>query len=80
MKTQCVVREVRPGDSQYVLVSEVLRDMCSLVAGETIYVGEFDGQVERFGPGNFSHERTICTPRSGLTTVSATGNEKLSVH
>jgi hypothetical protein len=70
MNTQCVVREVRPGNHQYVLVSEVLRDMHTLVAGETIYVGKFDGQVEGFGP-SASHKRTICTPLSRLTSVHA---------
>lgn len=77
--TQCVLREVACGDHQYVPVADVINRMGALIPGETIYVGEFRGQVERLGPYG-SDERVICLPVSGLTQIRATGNEQLSVH
>ncbi|RTL43113.1 MAG: hypothetical protein EKK48_09450 [Candidatus Melainabacteria bacterium] len=77
--TQCVLREVARGDHQYVPVTDVISRMGALIPGETIFVGEFRGQVERLGPYG-SDERVICLPVSSLTTTRATGDEQLSVH
>lgn len=63
VRLDCVVREVRQGDFQYVPVSEVP----SLVEGETISTGLFATQMENHGPSG-SHRRTICLPRGELTT------------
>lgn len=71
MNTQCVVREVNPGDSQFVLVSDVVRRMGSLVPGESVYVGRFNGRSERCGMYG-SDTRMVCLPAGRLETVSAT--------
>jgi|LakMenEpi03Aug12_release.lakeMendotaPanAssembly.Ray.scaffolds.fasta_scaffold1780448_1 hypothetical protein len=76
--TQCVLREVSRGDHQYVLAADVIRRMGSLVPGETIFVGRFNTQTERFGPSG-SDERVICLPVSSLTTLTATGQEQLAL-
>jgi hypothetical protein len=75
--TQCVLREVSRGDHQYVLAADVIRRMGSLIPGETIFIGRFNTQAERFGPSG-SDERIICLPVSRLTTVTATGQEKVA--
>lgn len=61
---QCVVREVAPGDHQFVPVAEV----AALIAGETVFTGAFNSQVENFGPSK-SHARTICLPAGELTKL-----------
>ena len=60
----CVLREVAPGDTQYVPLSEVP----SRIAGEKVFRGLFNRQVEGFGPSG-SHRRTICLPVGELTTI-----------
>lgn len=55
--TECVLREVAPGDTQYVPTSEV----SSLVEGERLFVGVFTARQENLGPSG-SHRRTICLP------------------
>ncbi len=67
----CVVRELRPGDSQYVPVNEVLRDMHALIFGEDVFVGQFDTQIKGFVGPSQSYVRTICLPRGRLVTVHA---------
>lgn len=64
--SECVLREVAPGDTQYVPTSEVP----SLVEGERLFVGYFASQQENLGPSG-SHRRTICLPRGRVfeTTV-----------
>lgn len=56
--TEAVLREVAPGDTQFVPTSEVP----SLVAGERLVIGVFDAQQENLGPSG-SHRRTILLPR-----------------
>jgi len=56
-ETTCVLREVAPGDWQYVPTAEVP----SLVVGERLFVGVFTSHKENLGPSG-SHRRTICTP------------------
>ena len=53
----CVLREMRPGDSQLVPLSEVQ----SVTQGETIFVGDFSERTEKHGPSG-SHSRTVCLP------------------
>lgn len=55
--TTCVLREVAPGDSQYVPTAEVP----SVVPGERLFVGVFTGRLENLGPYK-SHQRTVCLP------------------
>ena len=55
--TECVLREVAPGDTQYVPTAEVP----SLVEGERLFVGVFASHQENLGPSG-SHRRTICLP------------------
>lgn len=69
VRLDCVIREISPGDSQYVPVSEVP----SLVDGETISSGLFATQMENHGPSG-SHRRTICLPRGELTTRTHASN------
>lgn len=62
MFTSCVLREVAPGDTQYVPVSEVP----FLTRQDTVFTGEFRSQVESHGPSG-SHRRTICLPVGRLS-------------
>ncbi len=57
--TECVLREVAPGDTQFVPTSEV--PASSLVAGERLVIGVFNSHKENLGPSG-SHRRTICLP------------------
>lgn len=57
--TECVLREVAPGDTQFVPTAEVP----SLVAGERLVIGVFNSHKENLGPSG-SHRRTICLPTS----------------
>ncbi|HEY9774516.1 MAG TPA: hypothetical protein V6C81_12005 [Planktothrix sp.] len=57
MFTSCVLREVAPGDTQYVPVHEVP----FLTANEVVYTGTFRRLTEDLGPHG-SHRRTICLP------------------
>jgi hypothetical protein len=60
----CVLREVSPGDFEYVPLSEVP----SKEEGETVYRGYFSTHKENHGPSG-SHVRTICLPVGDLTKV-----------
>jgi hypothetical protein len=60
--TECVLREVAPGDTQYVPTSEVP----SLVEGERLFVGVFTSRQENLGPSG-SHRRTICLPNGPVS-------------
>ncbi len=60
--TECVLREVAPGDWQYVPTSEV----SSLVEGERLFVGVFTSCKENLGPSG-SHRRTICLPNGPVS-------------
>lgn len=53
----CVLREVAPGDFQYVPVSEVP----VIKTSDVIYIGPFRASREQLGPYG-SHTRTICLP------------------
>ncbi len=55
--TECVLREVAPGDTQFVPTAEVP----SLVSGERLVIGVFSSHKENLGPSG-SHRRTICLP------------------
>ena len=57
----CVIREVSPGDFQYVPVSEVP----TVENGEVVYIGNFISRQENLGPYG-SHRRTICLPVGAL--------------
>lgn len=57
-ETECVLREVKPGDWQYVPVE---KDML-LTIGERLFVGRFSSHQENLGPYG-SHQRTICLPK-----------------
>lgn len=74
--THCVLREVAPGDTTYVPAADIISRMGALTAGEQIFVGSFSGRVEKFGPSG-SDSRTVCTPAGRMTTIIATGAERL---
>jgi hypothetical protein len=57
--TQCVVREVKPGDSQFRPVGDV--DSRTLKAGETLFTGVFRTVEENNGPYG-SHKMLIALP------------------
>ena len=60
----CLLREVAPGDSQFVPLCEV--PASTRHAGETVYRGAFRTQVENLGPYK-SHARTICLQAGPLS-------------
>lgn len=56
-ETSCVLREVKPGDWQYVPVTNDL----PVVVGERLFIGRFNTHEENLGPYG-SHRRTIALP------------------
>jgi hypothetical protein len=56
-ETACVLREVKPGDWQYVPVTSDL----PTVVGERLFIGRFNTHEENLGPYG-SHRRTIALP------------------
>lgn len=63
--TTCVFRELR-GCQEYVPVNEVP----VVEKGEQLFVGPFNGQLEKHGPYG-SHTRTVCWPVGKVSTVKA---------
>lgn len=59
-----VLREVAPGDFQYVPVNETP----SLSFSDKVFFGEVNTHEENLGPHG-SHRRTICLPAGKLTQV-----------
>ncbi len=63
---QCVLREIEPGDTQYVPIAEVHR----VIPGERLFTGVFRTQLEKHGPHG-SHERNIALPCGETTEQQA---------
>lgn len=62
VQLECVLREIAPGDTQYVPTT----DVAYLYFGETVFSGTFVAQLENHGPSG-SHRRYVCTPRGALS-------------
>lgn len=59
---QCVLREVAPGDTQWVPIAEVPQ----IIRGERLFTGVFRTQLEKHGPHG-SHERNIALPYGAMS-------------
>ena len=73
MTSTCAIREVAPGEHQYVPLTEVF----DLRPDETVYEGTFTDGSGKYGPSR-SHKRTICTPIGEVVARPAGGPAKAS--
>jgi hypothetical protein len=79
MTSTCAIREVAPGEHQYVPLAEVFDRR----PDETVYDGRFTDGTGNYGPSG-SHKRTICTPvgnvvaRRASDTVAVASSSNMS--